>query len=513
MGVVKKLNEAKKRQQAAEEAMPAAYEDRLAGDIDAALGKLGSANDAGFDYSMTDDRYQNYQQDLRQRRAAGAAAAAQGAAALGGGYGTDWAQGTASQTAAALQEVPDLRPLDLRAQALQQWQDERNNTNSLLDVLMTQSGIDRTMYDGAVANAQYQRDMAAHRTDMAQEANDHFWSTLWNTAKGLGGAALNAYDAYKGYEQQKWERDFAERKYSDSLSRTDLANQTEALERAASLWKGGFYDEARTMLKQYGLDETLLDAWTGEPVTRQDQMTYLLKAAGLMSNGDVAGARSLLTMAGLDPDAVESYETLVRKQNQADLDLYAQKKAIDRRYASGGSGGSSRSGSSRSGSGRSGSSRSGSGFTTSQLTTISRAFNSMGQDEPMYETYKDILQAAGWLPQDSAATGSGGSGTGSRSYSGSGSYSSGTSSRLPGSTTTRRTPYSTQGSVDGMSGASGSFAESRLRNNGGGKFDTALSEAQRMANGGYSADTIGEYLMRKGYSDDVIARVSNVMGW
>ena len=494
MGVVKKLNEAKKKQQAAEEAMPAAYEDRLAGDIDAALGKLGSANDAGFDYSMTDDRYQNYQQDLRQRRAAGAAAAVQGAAALGGGYGTDWAQGTASQTAAALQEAPDLRPLDLRAQALQQWQDERNNTNSLLDVLMTQSGIDRTMYDGAVANAQYQRDMTAHRTDMAQEANDHFWSTLWNTAKGLGGAALNAYDAYKGYEQQKWERDFAERKYSDSLSRTDLANQTEALERAASLWKGGFYDEARTMLKQYGLDETLLDAWTGEPVTRQDQMTYLLKATGLMSKGDVAGARSLMTMAGLDPDAVESYETLIQRQNQADLDLYAQKKAIDRRYASSGSSWSSSGGSrSSSGSSRSGG---GSGFTTSQLTTISRAFNSMGQDEPMYETYKDILQAAGWLPQDSAATGS-----------------SGTTSRLPGSTTTRRTPYSTQGSVDGMSGASGSFAESRLRNTGGGKFDTALSEAQRMANEGYSADTIGEYLMRKGYSDDVIVRVSNVMGW
>ena len=34
-----------------------------------------------------------------------------------------------------------------------------------------------------------------------------------------------------------------------------------------------------------------------------------------------------------------------------------------------------------------------------------------------------------------------------------------------------------------------------------------------MANGGYSMSQIAEYLIRMGYSDNTISRVSNVMGW
>lgn len=47
----------------------------------------------------------------------------------------------------------------------------------------------------------------------------------------------------------------------------------------------------------------------------------------------------------------------------------------------------------------------------------------------------------------------------------------------------------------------------------GNSFDTALDKAQSMTNQGKSADEISEYLIRLGFGDDVISRVSNVMGW
>ena len=47
----------------------------------------------------------------------------------------------------------------------------------------------------------------------------------------------------------------------------------------------------------------------------------------------------------------------------------------------------------------------------------------------------------------------------------------------------------------------------------GNSFDTALTKAQSMTKQGKSADEIADYLIRLGFGDDVISRVSNTMGW
>ena len=47
----------------------------------------------------------------------------------------------------------------------------------------------------------------------------------------------------------------------------------------------------------------------------------------------------------------------------------------------------------------------------------------------------------------------------------------------------------------------------------GGNYNTALREAQQMANNGYDMAQITEYLIRKNYSDSTISQVSQTMGW
>ena len=78
--------------------------------------------------------------------------------------------------------------------------------------------------------------------------------------------------------------------------------------------------------------------------------------------------------------------------------------------------------------------------------------------------------------------------------------------QLPAATT--KTPWSTSGTVDGVAGASVSMASPK-----GGNYNTALREAQQMANNGYDMAQITEYLIRKNYSDSTISQVSQTMGW
>ena len=110
------------------------------------------------------------------------------------------------------------------------------------------------------------------------------------------------------------------------------------------------------------------------------------------------------------------------------------------------------------------------------------------------------------------STRSGGSSSGSKSSTqsaagGTGAGKAGTTtSKLPAATT--KTPWSTSGTVDGVAGASVSMASPK-----GGNYNTALREAQQMANNGYNMAQITEYLIRKNYSDSTISQVSQTMGW
>lgn len=63
--------------------------------------------------------------------------------------------------------------------------------------------------------------------------------------------------------------------------------------------------------------------------------------------------------------------------------------------------------------------------------------------------------------------------------------------------------------MDGVTGASSSVSGTAKDTN----FDMALNVAMQMEASGYSMMDIGKRLMREGYTDDVISRISNVMGW
>ena len=133
---------------------------------------------------------------------------------------------------------------------------------------------------------------------------------------------------------------------------------------------------------------------------------------------------------------------------------------------------------------------------------MANKFSSMKGTEPLYDFYKQTLTDAGWIKADtgtkaSTQSAAGGTGAGKAGT---------TTSKLPAATT--KTPWRTSGTVDGVAGASVSMASPK-----GGNYNTALREAQQMANNGYNMAQITEYLIRKNYSDSTISQVSQTMGW
>lgn len=150
--------------------------------------------------------------------------------------------------------------------------------------------------------------------------------------KNVGAAALEGYDAYKGYRQQDWENAFALRQYNDNLSRTELSDQMAALQQAASYKEAGFDDAAKQILNQYGLTDTMLDSWQGLSQVDKDKLDYLTTAAGLAGSGYDTAANNYLQMAGLPTGSVDSYSTIANRLNQADLAKYASQLAISNRY-------------------------------------------------------------------------------------------------------------------------------------------------------------------------------------
>lgn len=512
MGTISRLNDAKKRLNEAESQMPGAYQSGYTDSIHQNLEQMAKQNAAGFDASAANDAYQQYRNRVMQNSGAGAAAAAQTASALSGGYGSEWAGGAARQAADAQTGAAGTGLAKARSQALQQWQNELNSTNTLVDTLLGQDALERSEYDGSVANAQNWRDYLSSRVDQARQENSDFWGNVWNGVLGVGNALKAGYDGYMGYTQQQWENefnqkqfDFQKQQYTDSLNRTQLSDQIAALEQATAFKTAGFDDAAKQVLTKYGMDETMLDAWQGMSDTQKDQMAAMLQGASLASSGNDTAAKSYLQMAGVDPSSIDYYATVTGRQNQQELATLAAQLALKQRY-------STKTGTSGSSGSGSGSSRS-TGFTNSQLQQIAKQYSSMKGNEPLYDFYKQTLTDAGWLSSDTGtgSTGSGSTGTSSRTTgsrgtsSTTGSAASSTSS-LNQNQRSSRSPWE---SVDGTTGASVSVSGNARNTN----FDAAVSTAQQMENQGYSMSEIAERLLREGYTDHVISRVSNVMGW
>lgn len=396
MGTFKRLNDQQKQQAQAEAAMPGAYENRYDEGIQNALAGMDSANSAGLGFDSQNGTYRGALSRLFGNAGAGASAAEQVANSLSGGYGTDWAKSAAQQAATGETGQTANVYAQARADALSQWQQELAGRGTQLDNLLTQDQLARSKYDGSVADAANLRNYRYGRTQQARQENSDFWGNVWNVVKNVGAAALEGYDAYKGYRQQDWENAFALRQYNDNLSRTELSDQMAALQQAASYKEAGFDDAAKQILNQYGLTDTMLDSWQGLSQVDKDKLDYLTTAAGLAGSGYDTAANNYLQMAGLPTGSVDSYSTIANRLNQADLAKYASQLAISNRYkTTTGTGSGSRS------SGTSRRTKSGStsskvdGYTQPQLNTMFKEYSTMKTDDQRRSYYEDTLADAG----------------------------------------------------------------------------------------------------------------------
>lgn len=396
MGTIKRLNDQQKQQAQAEAAMPGAYENRYDEGIQNALAGMDSANSAGLGFDSQNGTYRGALSRLFGNAGAGASAAEQVANSLSGGYGTDWAKSAAQQAAAG--ETGQIANVyaQARADALSQWQQELAGQGTQLNNLLNQDQLARNEHDGSVQNAADWRSYRYDRTQQARQENSDFLSNVWNVVKNVGAAALEGYDAYKGYRQQDWENAFALRQYNDNLSRTELSDQMAALQQAASYKEAGFDDAAKQILNQYGLTDTMLDSWQGLSQVDKDKLDYLTTAAGLAGSGYDTAANNYLQMAGLPTGSVDSYSTIANRLNQADIAKYASQLALQNRYRT-----TTGTGSGRRSSGTSRSTKSGStsskvdGYTQPQLNTMFKEYSTMKPDDQRRSYYEDTLADAG----------------------------------------------------------------------------------------------------------------------
>ena len=471
MGTIARLNTAKKKLAQAEQAMPGAYQNNYTDSINQKLVQLADASltgSTGVDTDALNAAYQQYRANSVANAQNGAAAAAGTANALAGGYGADWAKTAANQAAGEQIAGVDNSLSSLRADALQNWKQKMSDTTSVLDDLLGQQSLERSEYDGSVSNAQNWRDYLSGRVDTARQENSDFWNNVWNVVKGVGNAVKTGYDAYQGYYQWDKEFELQKQQYADSLQRTQLSDQISAMEQAQAFKQAGFDDLAAQTLTKYGLDSTMLDAWEGMSDTQKDKMAALLQGASLAGSGNDTAAKNYLQMAGLSGDSTDSYGTIAGRLNSSNLAYQQALLGLQQRYKTTGTGSTSGGSSSGSESGD---------YTTSQLPAA---------------TTKTPWSTSGTVDGVAGGTGAGKAGT--------------TTSKLPVATT--KTPWSTSGTVDGVAGASVSMASPK-----GGNYNTALREAQQMANNGYDMAQITEYLIRKNYSDSTISQVSQTMGW
>lgn len=383
MGTFKRLNDQQKQQAQAEAAMPGAYENRYDEGIQNALAGMDSANSAGLGFDSQNGTYRGALSRLFGNAGAGASAAEQVANSLSGGYGTDWAKSAAQQAATGETGQTANVYAQARADALSQWQQELAGRGTQLDNLLTQDQLARSEYDGSVADAANLRNYRYGRTQQARQENSDFWGNVWNVVKNVGAAALEGYDAYKGYRQQDWENAFALRQYNDNLSRTELSDQMAALQQAASYKEAGFDDAAKQILNQYGLTDTMLDSWQGLSQVDKDKLDYLTTAAGLAGSGYDTAANNYLQMAGLPTGSVDSYSTIANRLNQADLAKYASQLAISNRYKT------------TTGTGSGSRSSKVDGYTQPQLNTMFKEYSTMKTDDQRRSYYEDTLADAG----------------------------------------------------------------------------------------------------------------------
>lgn len=379
----KRKNAAEQEERAWNQNRPADYVSRQKDAMDAVTGQVGS----GFDWNTGDEAYQQYRKLSAAKAQAGADNARANADLLAGGYGSSYADSVARQgQQQALASIDSALP-SLRGQALTEYQNQQSNLLNALSGMASTEALDRSAYGASLAQYNNWKNFLANQSAQARTAYANDKANAWNWVKNVGEAVLNAYDTYKGFSQQKWQNEFAERQYNDSLARANKSDALSAYEQAFQLYQQGAGDAAQKVLNTYGLDADAFANYTGAPVTRADQANALNAAASLVAAGNNEAAANLLKMYGLDANAAGSYNTIANRQLATALTKAAATKGSSSRRSS-----------------RSSGSSGGNGWTNSQLLTALGKYQSLADDDPTKAIYGSILEGAGMLPQTTTGT-------------------------------------------------------------------------------------------------------------
>ena len=421
MGTIKRLNDQQKQQAQAEAAMPGAYENRYDEGIQNALAGMDSANSAGLGYDSQNGTYRGALSRLFGNAGAGASAAEEVANGLSAGYGANWAKSAAQQAAAGETGQTANVYAQARADALSQWQQELAGQGTQLNNLLNQDQLARSEYDGSVADAANWRNYRYDRTQQARQENSDFWGNVWNVVKNVGSDVGKAYNAYMGYSQQKANAIVqAKEEYRNGnvdgakailkMYRMDenmfdnlqgvsdfTVQQNAALKEAYELLDQGVPEAAISkFLEPYDLSYDMFDEWKGLSQTDKDNLDYLMKAQDYTTAGAPTLGQTIARAVGYGTDALDSFDSVTNRLNQADIAKYASQLALQNRYRT-----TTGTGSGRRSSGTSRSTKSGStsskvdGYTQPQLNTMFKEYSTMKPDDQRRSYYEDTLADAG----------------------------------------------------------------------------------------------------------------------
>lgn len=421
MGTIKRLNDQQKQQAQAEAAMPGAYENRYDEGIQNALAGMDSANSAGLGYDSQNGTYRGALSRLFGNAGAGASAAEEVANGLSAGYGANWAKSAAQQAAAGETGQTANVYAQARADALSQWQQELAGQGTQLNNLLNQDQLARSEYDGSVQNAADWRSYRYDRTKQARQENSDFLNNVWNVIKNVGSDVGKAYDAYMGYSQQKANAIVqAKEEYRNGnvdgakailkMYRMDenmfdnlqgvsdfTVQQNAALKEAYEMLDQGVPEAAISkFLEPYDLSYDMFDEWKGLSQTDKDNLDYLMKAQDYTTAGAPTLGQTIARAVGYGTDALDSFDSVTNRLNQADIAKYASQLALQNRYRT-----TTGTGSGRRSSGTSRSTKSGStsskvdGYTQPQLNTMFKEYSTMKTDDQRRSYYEDTLADAG----------------------------------------------------------------------------------------------------------------------
>ena len=466
---LKRKNKAEQEERAWSQQAPAAYESRNKETMDALTGQVGS----GYDGSTLAKAYQQYREQAADAAAKSAENAQATAAALAGGYGSSYADSVARQNqAAALEGIASAVP-GLRSKALTEYQNEQNGLLAALSGMGTTEALDRSAYGSNLADYSNQLNFLRSQSAQARNENDNFWNNVWNGIKTAGNVAMTAYDGYKGYTQQQWENEFAEKQFEAEQERM-------ATDKAFEFYKDGYVTAADQLLQPYGKTSdifTKADNGTDSgTLTLEQQVKALQDVISLASRNQPEAARWLAQQYDL-PEGLVNYS------------IYNQTTT--------GSSSSGKTGSSGRGSGSSGkagaSGGSNHGYTNAQLLQMSKTYSSMKDSDPQKEHYQQVLTDAGWLePETASAAG-------------------GMAAPLAG--VEPYTPASSKLHLSTVTKKNGNTAQSGSTKSSGMPYANALNYAKGWKAKGLNANEIATRLMNMGASDDVIDRAMQNAGF